>query len=242
VSTAPGTGRRSLRAPAFLRPLSAALVAGSALVAFAAPQLRPPASPSDFAATIDHHYNALHSLSANFTQQYDGLGMHRTESGTLLLKRSGKLAAAGGKMRWTYSRPAGKLFVMDGHDAYFYTPGQTEIPRVAAKKLDDLRSPLAYLLGHAELARELTDLSLQHADAGDWTLTGVPRGMEKRIASLSITATADGTIATMRVEETDGAINTFHLSNEQPNPPAPASAFIFNMPPGTHLVDGMPPL
>jgi outer membrane lipoprotein carrier protein len=204
------------------------------------------ASPTDFAATIDHHYNALHSLSANFIQQYDGLGMHRTESGTLLLRRSGKLASAGGKMRWTYTRPAGKLFVMDGHDAYFYTPGQTEIPRVAAKKLDDLRSPLAFLLGHAELAKQLSDLSLQHAGTGpsssEWTLTGVPRGMERRVASLSITARVDGTIETMRVEETDGAINTFRLSDEKPDAPAPESAFIFNMPPGTHLVDGMPPL
>src|SRR5208282_2291440 len=84
------------------------------------------------AAQVDRHYNALHSLRVNFVQQYDGLGQHRSESGTLLLKRPGR-------MKWTYSQPAGKLFVLDGHNAYFYSPGQTEVQRLPAKKLDDLR-------------------------------------------------------------------------------------------------------
>ena len=204
----------------------------------------PPAAPisaSSFAETIDRHYNALHSLSVAFTQQYDGMGTHRSESGTLLLKRSGRLAGSG-QMRWTYTNPAGKLFILDGHDAYFYTPGQSEIPRVAAKKLDDLRSPLAFLLGHAALAKQLDGLSLAPGAGGGWTLSGVPHGMEKRVASLTITATSDGTITVMRVEETDGAVNLFRLSGEQPNVVTPPGAFTFTPPPGTHLVDGLPPL
>ncbi len=201
-----------------------------------------PASAEAFAATIDHHYNALHSLSANFIQQYDGMGMHRTERGTLLLRRAGKLSPGAGQMRWTYSEPAGKLFILDGRNAYFYTPGQTEIPRVPAKKLDDLRSPLAFLLGHAELARQLSGLALTGSGNGAWTLTGVPGGMEKRIASLAITARADGTITGMRVEETDGALNSFSLSGEQPDAKVPPGAFAFTPPAGTHPVDGLPPL
>ncbi len=196
-----------------------------------------PRSAAAFAGMIDHHYNSLHSLAVQFTQQYDGMGMHRVESGTVLLKKPGR-------MRWTYTHPAGKLFILDGRDAYFYTPGQTEIPRVPAKKLDDLRSPLAFLLGHAALAKQLTGLALTASSSGSsiWTLTGVPSGMEKRVAMLAITARADGTITTMRVEETDGAINTFALSGEQPNTPTAPDAFTFAPPPGTHVIEGMPPL
>jgi outer membrane lipoprotein carrier protein len=185
---------------------------------------------AEFAAAIDRHYNALHALQVHFTQRYDGLGMHRVESGVLLLEKPGR-------MRWTYDKPAGKLFVLDGRDAYFYTPGQSEVQRVPAKKLDDLRSPLRLLLGHAQLAKELSGLTL----AGS-TLRGVPRGMEKRVASLAVTARPSGEIESMRVEETDGAVNVFELTCEQANPRVPADAFVFHAPAGVDVVNGMPPL
>jgi len=187
------------------------------------------------AARIDRHYNALHSLSVHFTQKYDGMGLHRQESGILLLKKPGK-------MRWTYSSPAGKLFFLDGQNAYFYSPGETEIPRVPAKKLDDLRSPLSFLLGHTQLAKELTSLQITPADNGAYTLSGIPKNMEKRISAFSITAGTDGVIQSMRIEETDGAINTFIFSDEQTNAPASDADFVFHAPSGTHIIDGMPPI
>jgi outer membrane lipoprotein carrier protein len=187
------------------------------------------------AARIDRHYNALHSLSVHFTQKYDGMGLHRQESGVLLLKKPGK-------MRWTYSDPAGKLFVLDGQNAYFYSPGDTEIPRVPAKKLDDLRSPLRFLLGHTQLAKELTSLQITPAENGVYTLSGIPKNMEKRISSFSITAGADGVIQSMRIEETDGAINTFSFSGEQTNAPAADADFVFHVPAGAHIIEGMPPI
>jgi outer membrane lipoprotein carrier protein len=192
-------------------------------------------SPQAFAAVVDRHYNSLHSLSVHFTQKFDGMGMHRSESGVLLLKKPQK-------MRWTYSTPAGKLFVLDGHNAYFYSPGDTEVPRVPVKKLDDLRSPLRFLLGHTQLEKELGSLRLAPAENGSYVLMGVPKGMEQRIASVSITARADGTIQSMRIEETDGIVNTFLFSDEVPNAPAPDSAFLFQPPAGVHIVDGAPPV
>jgi outer membrane lipoprotein carrier protein len=187
------------------------------------------------AARIDKHYNALQSLAVHFTQKFDGMGVHRQESGVLLLKKPGK-------MRWTYSSPAGKLFVLDGHDAYFYSPGDTEIPRVPAKKLDDLRSPLRFLLGHTQLAKELTHLQIAPAENGAFTLSGIPKNMEQRIAAFAITASADGIIQSMRIEETDGVINTFTFNEEQPNAPAKDADFVFQAPAGTHIIEGMPPV
>jgi outer membrane lipoprotein carrier protein len=187
------------------------------------------------AARIDKHYNALHSLSVDFIQKYDGMGMHRQERGVLLLKKPGK-------MRWSYTSPAGKLFVLDGRNAYFYSPGDTEIPRVSAKKLDDLRSPLRFLLGHTELAKQLSNLQITSAENGAYTLSGIPKNMAQRIASFTLTATADGVIQSMRIEETDGAVNTFDFTHEQPNALATDADFIFHPPAGTHIVEGMPPV
>ncbi|MGC2162871.1 MAG: outer membrane lipoprotein chaperone LolA [Silvibacterium sp.] len=192
-------------------------------------------SAEALARRVDQHYDSLHSLEVHFTQEYEGMGMDRREAGVLLLKKPGR-------MRWTYSKPAGKLFILDGHNGYFYSPGDTTAQRVPAKDLNDLRSPLRLLLGHTKLEKELTRLAIAPDADGVYTLTGIPRGLEKRVASFSITATADGVIERMQIEETDGIRNSFVFSDEQPNAPAPDSAFVFAPPAGVRVVDGMPPV
>ncbi len=190
---------------------------------------------AEVAARIDHHYNTLHSLSVHFVQHYDGMGAHRKEEGVLLLRKPGK-------MRWSYTDPDGQLFILDGHYAYFYTPGQSEAQRVPEKQLNDLRSPLRFLLGHTELEKELTNLQVSSVGNGGYELSGVPKGMAQRIADLKIEAAADGTIREMSIVETDGVTNSFDLSGELGNAPAPESAFVFNAPAGVHIVDGEPPV
>jgi outer membrane lipoprotein carrier protein len=184
---------------------------------------------------IDHHYNSLRSLELHFVQTYAGMGMNRHEAGVLLLKKPGR-------MRWTYTQPDGKLFILDGHNGYFYSPGNTEVQRVPVKQLDDMRSPLRLLLGHTQLVKELNSIAISPAADGAYTLTGIPRGLEKRVALFSVTASADGVIRSMRVEETDGIINTFSFSGEAGNVPAPDASFVFDPPAGVKIVNGMPPV
>lgn len=186
------------------------------------------------AQRIDHHYNHLRSLKAGFTETYDGLGLHRSESGTLLLQKPGR-------MRWDYASPAGKLFLLDGKYAWFYTQGAPHVQRIPAKQLDDLRSPLRFLLGHTELEKELTHLSFKPVGNGQFALTGQPKGEEKRIPRLMVTATADGVITGLEIEEGDGAITRFTFSNEQPNATVPANSFRFTPPAGVPVVDSLPP-
>ena len=111
-----------------------------------------PLSAHDLAQKVDSHYNQLHSLKAGFTESYEGMGIRRTESGTLLLLKPGR-------MKWEYSEPAGKLFLLDGRFAWFYSRGDSQVQRISAKELDDLRSPLRFLLGHTQLERELSNLT-----------------------------------------------------------------------------------
>src|SRR5258707_391542 len=110
------------------------------------------------ATGVDQHYNRLHSLQAEFIEVYHGSGMDRTESGTLWLAKGGMKKP--GKMRWEYRSPREKLFVSDGRDAWFYVPGDLQARKASAAKLDDLRSPLAFLLGKTKLEKELQGLSL----------------------------------------------------------------------------------
>jgi outer membrane lipoprotein carrier protein len=187
------------------------------------------------AKRVDQHYNQLHSLRAGFAESYQGLGIQRSESGTLLLLKPGR-------MRWEYSSPAGKLFLLDGKYAWFYTRGDPQVQRILSKQLDDLRSPLRFLLGHTELAKEMNHLTLAAASNGRFTLSGQPKGQEARVARLSLTVTADGTITEIEIEETDGALTHFTFTGEQPNIAIPAQTFHFTPPPGVPVLDAQPPV
>lgn len=188
----------------------------------------------ELAQRVDRHYNNLRSLKADFTESYEGLGRTRTESGTLLLQKPGR-------MRWDYSHPAGKLFLLDGKYAWFYSKGDPQVQRIEAKKLDDLRSPLRFLLGHTQLEKEIDHLSVAPAPNGNFNLTGIPRNQENRIQRLTLTITPEGTIIGIEIQETDGAITRFAFTAQQPNTTIPPATFRFTPPAGIPVVNAMGP-
>jgi outer membrane lipoprotein carrier protein len=189
----------------------------------------------ELAARVDHHYDQLHSLKAGFREDYAGMGMTRTESGTLFLRKPGR-------MLWQYSTPAGKIFLLDGKYGWLYTKGDAQIQRIPAKELDDLRSPLRFLLGHTELEKELTGLKLEGVSNGFYTLSGLPKGQENQVTRLELTVTAAGAITTLEMQEVNGAITRFTFTGEQPDVTIPAEMFHFTPPPGVPVVDTMPPV
>ena len=189
---------------------------------------------ASLAKTVDAHYNHLASLQARYTERYTGMGEDRSESGTLTLRKPGR-------MRWAYDSPRGKLFLLDGSSAIFYTPGDPQAQRIPAKQLDDLRSPLRFLLGHTELAKELDHLTLTVVSGG-YTLSGIPKGMQQRLHSLSLTVDATGQIRAMRLEEVDGATTTFTFTDLHENIPTKESDFVFVPPPGVTIVTGAAPI
>src|SRR6185503_11205497 len=126
--------------------------------------------------------------------------------------------------------------------AWFYSKGDPQVQRIEAKKLDDLRSPLRFLLGHTQLEKEIDHLTQAPAANGNFTLTGVPHNQENRIQRLALTVTAEGIITGIEIQETDGAITRFTFTGEQPNVAIPQSAFRFTPPPGIPIVKGMNPV
>ena len=205
------------------------------LLSISAGAQQPPPTAHTLAQRVDHHYNQLHSLKAQFSESYEGLGRARSESGTLLLLKPGR-------MRWDYTSPAGKLFLLDGKYAWFYSKGDPQIQRISAKKLDDLRSPLRFLLGHTQLEKEIDHLAATPAANGGFILAGVPHGQEKRVQRLALTVSPDGVITAIEIQETDGALTRFTFSGEQPNAPIPPATFKFSPPAGVPVVDAMDPV
>ena len=186
------------------------------------------------AKRVDAHYNHLQSLQARFTERYQGMGLDRSESGTLTLRKPGR-------MRWAYDAPSGKLFVLDGKNAFSYTPGDAQALRTPAKQLDDLRSPLRFLLGHTELAKELDGLTLTPVNGG-YTLSGIPKGMQQTIRTLALTVDPTGQIRAMRVEQRDGSTTSFSFSAIEENVPVKDSDFLFIPPTGVTIINGSAPI
>ena len=148
-------------------------------------------------------------------------------------------------MRWAYDSPAGKVFILDGTNAISYTPGDSEATRFPEKRLDDLRSPLRFLLGHTELEKELRGLSVTLVNLDGqtgYTLWGTPMGLEQKVRSLAVTVDAQGVIHTLRIEETDGAITTFTFSQMHENGPVDEGAFRFIPPVGVTVIDAGAPV
>jgi len=187
------------------------------------------------AGKVDQRYNRMHSLEARFTETYTGAGATRTEGGTLLIKKPGR-------MRWDYDTPRPKLFVTDGNMAWFYVPGEQQARRSPIKQLDDLRSPLRYLLGKSKLEKELTGLSIasnaKPLNAGGVVLRGVPRGMQDRISETLLEVAPDGAITRIRVEELDGSITDLRFLQQKEDVQVADSKFQFTPPPGVEIVTG----
>src|SRR5438067_7181112 len=164
------------------------------------------------ARAVDEHYNRLRTLQAEFTEIYRGSGIERTESGTLWLKKTGK-------MRWEYRSPKEKLFVSDGKDAWFYLPGDHQVRKTPVRKLDDLRSPLRLLLGKTRLEKELQGLSLAPDVApltlGNVMLRGIPQGMADRASQVLLEITPESQIARIVIEEVDGSVTEYRFDQQR---------------------------
>lgn len=192
---------------------------------------------ADYAALrrVDGHYNHLHSLRTEFTESYDGMGLHRVETGTLLLSKPGR-------MRWTYSEPRGKLFVLDSRYAYSYSPGDAQAQRIPAKQMDDLRSPLRLLLGRTQLSHELTDVTVTQKPDGRATITGRPSATQANLRTLELQVDAAGQILSLRLVDAGGSATSFDFRNTTDDVPVSSLDFAFSPPAGVPIVDGLAPI
>jgi len=186
------------------------------------------------AQAVDNHYNHLRTLQAEFSESYRGAGIERSESGSLWLKKPGK-------MRWEYRSPKEKLFLSDGKDAWFYIPGERQVRRTSVKKLDDLRSPLALLLGKTRLEKELDGLSqasdISPMTPGNIVLRGVPKGMADRINEVVLEITSDHRIVRIQFQEADESVTEYQFSGQHENGDISDQRFRFTPPPGAEIVD-----
>ncbi len=190
------------------------------------------------ARAVDAHYNHLRSLQADFTEIYRGEGAERVEAGTLQLKKPRK-------MRWEYRSPKEKLFVSDGEVVWFYLPAEKQVRKTTLKKLDDVRSPLAFLLGKTKLENELRGLSKavdqSPLGTGDTVLRGVPMAMPGQVSEVQLEINPASQIVRIVLIGPEGATTDFRFANLRENENFDDARFHFTPPTGVEAVEGAEP-
>ena len=180
---------------------------------------------------VENRYNRAQSLKLDFSETYVGIGHapSRTESGTLFLKKPGR-------MRWEYSSPAGKLYVSDGKDVFLYTPEQREAVKSKLRATEDMRAPLAFLLGKLDFGREFKGFETRQEGANTW-ITAEPKNPNLEYTRVEFLVSPEGEILKLKVASDTNAKMEFAFSHETLNPPVNAGQFVFHPPAGVEIRD-----
>lgn len=192
----------------------------------------PAAAPTDISAVlagVENRYNRAKTLRVAFSETYVQGRTRRTESGMLYLRKPGR-------MRWEYSNPPGKLFVSDGKFLYLYTPDSNRVERSKAKETEDMRAPLAFLLGKLNFRRDFGRFTFR-AEGEDTYVKAEPSNANLPYSLVEFVVTPDYRIKQVRVTGQDRSVLDFSFSNEAVDPALDASLFTFRTPPGAEVIE-----
>jgi len=179
---------------------------------------------------IENRYNHAQSIRLDFSEAYAGTRRPvQKESGVLYLRKPSR-------MRWEYTMPEGKIFLSDGKDVYLYTPDDRRAEKSKLKESEDMRAPLAFLLGKLDFDKEFKSFELRQDGAQSW-IVAQPKSANLAYTKVEFLATPEGEIHRVLVTGQDQSKLDFIFSGEQLNPPVAPSLFAFHPPPGVQIVE-----
>jgi outer membrane lipoprotein carrier protein len=177
---------------------------------------------------VEQRYNRAKTLQVQYNETYTVDGRARkSETGTLTLRKPGR-------MRWDYTDPSGKLFLSDGKNVYLSTPESNCVEQTPLKASEDMRAPLAFLLGKLDFSKEFREFELK-PDGDAFLLTAKARNDKLPYEKIVMLVTADYRIEKLVVNGQDGSILSFLFAGEKLNPPVNDAQFKFQMPAGGQI-------
>ena len=187
--------------------------------------------------SVETRYNRATTLQVLFHEEYTPPGpgggpARRSESGRLMLQKPGR-------MRWDYSQPQGKLFISDGKFMWLYTPAENRAEKMKLQESDDMRAPLAFLLGKLNFEKEFRNVQARPEGAGAGTrITAEPKTDSLPYSAVEFVVTAQNRIREVKVTGFDNSTLDFTFEEESLNPPLDGKLFQFQAPPGAEVVEG----
>jgi outer membrane lipoprotein carrier protein len=191
-----------------------------------------PASPSgvDLQRTlkgVEDRYNKIQTLQVKFTENLTSRGRTKTDSGTLYLRKKGK-------MRWEYA--SGQLFVSDAKFIYSYYPDEHRAEKMSMKESDDMKAPLAFLLGDVNFARDFGEYRTKPQDGG-LLITALPKSDKFPYTEVTFLVAPDSTMRRLEVKLQNNDLMVFTFEGEKKNPLLADTLFQFTPPKGVELDD-----
>ena len=196
---------------------------------------------------LEARYQHAHTLRAAFFERYsDGNGDAQSESGTVYFSRPGR-------MRWEYESPEQELFLVDGKNVWFYVPADHTASHAKLKESSDWRTPIALLVGKADLSQLCRQIGVVTGSAGqdlqgvegsatpgDTVLRCTPRGESAQEASkqvILLDVDPNAYLSRVVIHEPGNITTEFRFGNWEENIPLAEAKFHFEPPPGVSIVD-----
>ncbi len=181
---------------------------------------------------VEKRYNNARTLQVFFEQTYDAPRRGpRTETGELYLLKPGK-------MRWQYAHPKGKLFISDGKTVWLCLAGENRVERTRVKESDDMRAPLAFLLGRVDFNRDFRRFVSRQKDGATW-ITAEPKSDRLSFRQIEFRVGPQFEILELNITDQINAVMTFRFTSEKVNPPLSAALFTFQPPAGAEIVEAV---
>ena len=180
---------------------------------------------------VERRYNRAETLQVGFTETYSAPNRAaRTESGTLYLRKPGR-------MRWDYTSPAGKLFGSDGKKVYLYLPSSNHFESMKLKETEDMRAPLAFLLGKLNFEKDFQNIQAR-PEGEDTLITAEPKEGNLPYSKVEFVVSPTFVIRKLRIHNLDQSVLDFVFESEKVNPLLDNGLFRFRPPAGAEVVEG----
>jgi outer membrane lipoprotein carrier protein len=187
-------------------------------------------APDSLLKGVEVRYNKAKTLQVLFHEDYTPHGRpRRSESGTLLLRKPGR-------MRWDYEQPKGKLFISDGKYLWLYTPDENKAEKMKFQESEDMRAPLAFLLGKLNFQKEFRNIQAK-PEGQDQRITAEPKTDNLPYSNVEFVVAPDYHIRMVKVVGFDHSIIEFQFDQEKVDPPLDDKLFKFQVPKGATLME-----
>src|SRR5262249_7516543 len=114
---------------------------------------------------------------------------------------------------------------------------ENTVERMKLQETDDMRAPLAFLLGNLKFQKEFQNL--QAVQEGTNTrITAEPKKDTLPYSKVEFVVTSDGVIREVKVMSFENSVIQFAFDQERVNPPVDDKLFQFQPPKGAQMVEG----
>ncbi len=193
-------------------------------------QAKTAADPALALATkVEDFYKNLQDFSADFIQTYTRVALSKTSEsrGQLSLKKPGL-------MKWTYEKPAKKLWVVDGKKLWIEDPEEMQVFVDDNYKTTELTSSIQFLWGEGKLTDTFTPSIGKAADydtpKGAQVLVLKPKRGASYAKLVLFVDAGTGAVQSSTIFETAGNKNHFKFNSVRINSGMKASDFAYTPP------------